>query len=384
MIKIDKKTLMPLVKHAARCASGEHGKPVGADAARAPSAQVFDAAHVSMVGRNLIVRACDGVRDLTQETGYAMGPDGYTFAVGAKALADAVQMMPDGPVSLAVDGDIVRVRGGARSRDIKVRPLAEYPQPWTASEPVAPLKMPAADLAKLLGAVLWARGDDRWAANLHIAWSGNLVRARATTGSSVIACRDATCDDGAGEANIPASMAVLVVSLIGELGTAKAPCVRPVRLASADRRATFRGADIQLTALLGECVWPEGFPTPSIDEEPLTVGREDLIASLRALLGAANMNRVDLDVAHGELVLSARDAYGGKALDKLPCFGELGASVSMNASHAADGISAWDCADVAISRFDMGSGSTVLRPWPRKDGDGSYVQIAEYHKQAES
>lgn len=366
MIRIDKKTLAPLVQAAVACV----GK--GASAA-------FDAVRLSMEQGQLVVRSCDGVRDLRHVAQFVKGDDGDVFCVGAKGLAEAVGMMPDGAIQIALTGDTLRVSCVARTRNLKVRPVSEYPAALEQPEPMSVLRMPASRLEALFDAVTWAGGDDKWAANVHLAWTDGRARARTSNGTSLLVCREVDCEPGSGSAHVTVAAARLISSTLAQLPKGEDPTVS---IGATETRSIFTSPSATMISMLTDWTWPERLPAPVFDEEPAVLNRDDLRASLKALGPTStvhhNVYRVNMETLHGELVLTARDEHGGGAMDKLAVRGTIDGTASVNANNAALVLATWDSEEAALSVSRVGTDQIVLRPWPPKGNDGTAAQISMY------
>jgi len=253
----------------------------------------------------------------------------------AKALKDLVSRLPDGAVTLSLDGSALAVEAGRSRYRLPTMPADDFPaMPEPSGDAVT---LDGDLLASVLDAVMCAASDDD--TRPHI--SGVLLEIEATTLRAV-------ATDGhrlhlvqrAIEARELPSMLVprKAVSTLRRL------CTSDVTIAT-DRRSLFATAGgVELSAKLVEEVFPPYAKViPKKHAHELHVDRDALREALKRLgCVSGSHHGVRLVLSEGKVTLASEDPDVGEGVEEIDCDATGALTISANARYLLDALGGAD------------------------------------------
>lgn len=142
---------------------------------------------LTVKGDTVTACATDLYRSLTGSAPADAGSSDGAAAIPAKELLERVKTLPDGPITLSLEGDRVVLRGATKARKhiLSALPAGDFPPMPSPDETAPRLELRAGVLAGLIEQVVDAVSTDETRAHLNSAlfeWEGETVRMVSTDG----------------------------------------------------------------------------------------------------------------------------------------------------------------------------------------------------------
>ena len=244
-----------------------------------------------------------------------------TFAVNARHLFERVKMMPEGEVSLFVDGPVMTVKSSASPRKytLHVMPGSEFPILPGVSESAAKLTVSAGTLQRLIASTHFAISTDETRLHLNSALlecDGVTLRMVSTDGHRL--ARADVAHDGDGNLSL-----LIPLKAIHELRRicSDADEADEIEIAKDGHNVFFTLGDLVVICKLVDAQFPPWRQVvPDSDERLIEVPRLELADALRAVSVSTDDRTSMAAVTFGKGALGIAAASGdtGEAEDSLP------------------------------------------------------------------
>jgi len=298
-----------------------------------------------------------------------------TALVAARLLAQLVARLPDGDVTIADDGDRVRIESGRARFRVRRIPAEDFPNPPALTADAIEGSVKASAFSRLVTQVAKAAasGEDARAVltgvNLEAA-DGRLTAA--ATDTYRLAARSVAFERAVeGAAIVPARALAEVERAIASGAGGDVTVVLDAG------QAQFRVGDRTLTTRLVEGPFPNYRSLlPDASEVVVTVDRVALTEALQraaVVASAATNTPVQLSFSEGGLELAVQNSEAGDVSEQLAAEVEGGPiEIAFNPRYLQDGLEA--CGTDAV-RFELRDGlrAAVLRPAGEDVDDLTYL-----------
>ena len=299
-----------------------------------------------------------------------------SVAIGAKDLFERVKMMPEGSISLSVQGDgavTLRARGQARRYTLKGLPGSEFPKLPAPATDTPELSLPVSTLAQLIAKTHFSIAADDTRPHLNSAllqWEGETVRMVTTDGHRLSKM----------EVALPGSVSetsmLIPLKGIQELkklcDEAKAESVSDLALLRSGTTAFFRMPDYQLSVKLVEVQFPPYQQViPASTQHRVSAPRALLADSLRAVSVAASDRTSGVKLTFGPNVIrfSSETPDSGDGFDEVAVEYEGDeVTVGFNATYLLHVLAATDAEDIVLGISGELDPATV-EPGQQPDGE---------------
>jgi DNA polymerase-3 subunit beta len=279
-----------------------------------------------------------------------------SVAVGARDLFERVKMMPEGNISISMQGDSVvtiRAQGQARRYTLKGLPGSEFPSLPQPGDGAVPMSLGTDALAELIAKTHFSIATDDTRPHLNSAlfqWEGHNVRMVTTDGH-----RLSKMEIGVPEHEANASM-LIPLKGIQELkrlcDEAKSDGTTSITVLQSGTNAFFRVPNLQLGIKLVEVQFPPyGQVIPQSTQHRVVAPRALLADALKAVSIAANDRTGGVKVTLGANVMrfASESPESGDGFDEVPVDytgNEL--TVGFNAHYLLQVLSCIDQDDVVL------------------------------------
>jgi len=307
------------------------------------------------------------------------------LAVQAKELLERIQVMPDGPIVLSIDGTKfeVKAQGHARRFRMQALPGSDYPSPITPDDGSASVTLPASTLRDLCEKVVCSISDDETRAHLNAAlldWKDGALRMTSTDGHRLH--RHRVSADG--------SAAAISSLLIPK------KAIKALQKFVSDCEASDESANIKVTQSGSNVFFDHGaasfvcrtvdaqFPPadqviPQNAPHHCTAPRAALLDALKAVGIAADSttNGVKLTFAKETLTLESQDSKtAGDATDEVPIHGYEGTklSIGFNGRYIVEALSVIETDEVALE-FSGAIDPLVVRPMVEGGAEAGFLAV---------
>jgi DNA polymerase-3 subunit beta len=279
-----------------------------------------------------------------------------SVAVGARDLFERVKMMPEGNISISMQGDSVvtiRAQGQARRYTLKGLPGSEFPTLPQPGEGSAPMSLSTDALSELIAKTHFSIATDDTRPHLNSAlfqWEGHNVRMVTTDGHRLSKMEIQVPDH---EAN--ASM-LIPLKGIHELkrlcDEAKSDGTSSITILQSGTNAFFRVPSLQLGIKLVEVQFPPyGQVIPQSTQHRVVAPRAVLADALKAVSIAANDRTGGVKVTLGSNVMrfASESPESGDGFDEVPVeYAGHELTVGFNAHYLLQVLSCIDQDDVVL------------------------------------
>jgi DNA polymerase III subunit beta len=279
-----------------------------------------------------------------------------SVAVGARDLFERVKMMPEGNITISMQGDSVvtiRAQGQARRYTLKGLPGSEFPTLPQPGEGSAPMSLSTDALSELIAKTHFSIATDDTRPHLNSAlfqWEGHNVRMVTTDGHRLSKMEIHVADH---EAN--ASM-LIPLKGIHELkrlcDEAKSDGTTSITVLQSGTNAFFRVPNLQLGIKLVEVQFPPyGQVIPQSTQHRVVAPRAVLADALKAVSIAANDRTGGVKVTLGSNVMrfASESPESGDGFDEVPVeYAGHELTVGFNAYYLLQVLSCIDQDDVVL------------------------------------
>jgi DNA polymerase III subunit beta len=328
--------------------------------------------HLEVAEDRLTLRSTD--YDLESELSIPVQADrDGTALVPGRLLGDVVRTLPNAAISAEVSDDLLHLRCGRASFNLRLLPNAEdFPAAKVTATDAAVAVMKADDFARTVAQVARAATFDDPRPYLNgvlLEASGGSLTAAATD-SYRLAVRTVPWDQGA------ETTALVPRRALEEARRSAESLGSEVRLVIEPLQVTFAFGDRRLTSRLIEAKFPSYQPLiPTGFDRRLVVDRAELEEVVRrvAIVGESttNANRVMLNLTADTVLVTADSGEVGRAEEALP--GELEGEpleIAFNPRFLTDGLDAAGGERVVLEFRDVHN-PAVIRPVSEDDGEAS-------------
>jgi DNA polymerase-3 subunit beta len=346
-LKINKKTLLPLLTHAAAVTDKKSSMP-----ALACVLLTAECNQLRVAGSDLYL-GLSGDCEATEvkQTG--------AIAVNARDLLERVKAMPDGNVQLKTDRDRLVVKSGSRRFELHTLPADDMPSMPDASKASASIMLPAETLATLIRRTSFSISTDETRAHVNsLLLEIDNAEARAvSTDGHRLSTATAVVPDGSLPSMLLPRTAVMRLAALLDDGD--------VVVGVNGHVAFFTLSGVTFSAKLVDAQFPPYRQViPREVGRTIEVPRVDLIGAVSAVQLASSKlsNGVKLIIEDGNLNVTAECAEAGNASDSIPIDHSGPAlKIGFNGSYLVDALKAAETDRVALGlsgELDPG----VVRP----------------------
>ncbi|RMF20153.1 MAG: DNA polymerase III subunit beta [Bacteroidetes bacterium] len=292
-------------------------------------------------------------------------------AVPAKILMDTLKALPEQPVTIEIDEETrgVRITSSYGTYKMVGENGEDFPDlPSEEDDGLDSVSLNSEDLADAIGKTLFATSNDELRPNM------NGVYFQIDFGKITFVATDAHklvryILDGL-DSEVSTSFIVPKKAL--NLMKNALPGEGKLSLAFNNSNAFFQFNETRLICRLIDARFPDyNAVIPTENPNTLTVGRNDLLNSLRRIIIYSNKttHQVKFNIEAEELVISAQDLdFSNEATERLPCqYSGEQLAISFNAKFLIEMLGVLDCEEV---RFEMSSPNRagILVPAEQEEG----------------
>jgi DNA polymerase-3 subunit beta len=287
------------------------------------------------------------------------------ITVSGRKLLDIVKSLPpEASVTVAVDGDKVRVSAGRSRFMLSSLSASEFPVVESINA-TQTLTVPQAELARLIQKTHFsmAQQDVRYYLNgTLLETDGRVLRAVATDGHRLAIAETALHGDGKGihpqQVIVPRKGVLELQRLLGGAGE--------VEIAIGTNHVRLRIGDVRFTSKLIDGKFPEyGRVIPTNPAKVVVVDREALRAALQrtAILSNEKYRGVRMSLTKGVVKLQAHNPEQEEAQDEVEIdYKGEEMEIGFNVTYLLDALAAVDTETVEIGLTDANSSCLIRAP----------------------
>ena len=259
-------------------------------------------------GGTLAVSATDLFTSVSV-SGNAVIHDAGKWALPAKDLHDRVKVMPDGPLVISVDDNLVTLRGVGSNREFKMRAMSGSDYPLLPQSSGGKLSIKAETITELLEMTAFSASPDESRPQLNCALfeaEGDVVR-MVTTDGHRLTVYETEHDGSEFKMLLPQKTFISLRQLTGDVLVSESPA--NVFFETESIKLSFKEADASFPP------WQQVMPkAPNL----VVVDRATLVDTLRAMIVSANdrTTSVHMRVTNGTMQLTS-ESMNGNARDEI-------------------------------------------------------------------
>lgn len=296
---------------------------------------------LSVEGDRLHIAATDLYTSIRASAPCTVESAGKPVAVPAKQLKDVVGQMPEGEITLVLDGAKLRLSSGRSRYHLPTTPAEDAPE--IPKPPAASVEVDVGELSRALDAVSPAVSTESTRPHLcgtHVHIEGRVIRAVSTDGHRLQLCETPHKGDELPPMLVPPKGA----ALLRALGKGAAQLSVKDGNLFAQHEATTVGV-----RLVDETFPPYGAVVPKKAKQVITIERGMLLdATKRALSVAGPIGALRLTTNSDGLTLAAEDQDGSGGVEELRAEAVEAETIGLNGRYLCDALAKCSADDIEL------------------------------------